>query len=61
MIVPRPLTLLASAYAVAIFGFIFLPVIVLALFSLQASSLPIPLSPGLPCAGIWRSSMIHGS
>lgn len=42
MIVPRPLTLLASAYAVAIFGFIFLPVIVLALFSLQASSLPIP-------------------
>jgi spermidine/putrescine transport system permease protein len=31
-----------SAYALAIYGFIFLPVIVLVLFSLQASSFPIP-------------------
>lgn len=42
MTVLRPSTILASGYAAAIFGFIFLPVIVLGLFSLQASSLPIP-------------------
>jgi len=42
MTVPRPATILAYAYAAAIFGFIFLPVIVLGLFSLQASSLPVP-------------------
>ena len=39
----RPLTrILVSAYALAIYGFIFLPVIVLVLFSLQATSFPIP-------------------
>ena len=42
MTVPRSVTILACAYAAAVFGFIFLPVIVLGLFSLQASSLPIP-------------------
>ena len=34
--------LLVSAYALAVYGFIFLPVIVLVLFSLQATSFPIP-------------------
>ncbi|MBX3583079.1 MAG: ABC transporter permease [Rhizobiaceae bacterium] len=34
--------ILVSAYALAIYGFIFLPVVVLVLFSLQASSFPIP-------------------
>jgi spermidine/putrescine transport system permease protein len=34
--------ILASVYALAIYGFIFLPVIVLVLFSLQATSFPIP-------------------
>lgn len=34
--------ILVSAYALAIYGFIFLPVIVLVLFSLQATSFPIP-------------------
>ncbi|TIX20676.1 MAG: ABC transporter permease, partial [Mesorhizobium sp.] len=29
-------------YAIAIYGFIFLPVVVLVLFSLQATSFPIP-------------------
>ena len=39
----RALTrILVSAYALAIYGFIFLPVIVLVLFSLQATSFPIP-------------------
>src|SRR5262245_23808851 len=39
----RTLTkILVSAYALAIYGFIFLPVIVLVLFSLQATSFPIP-------------------
>jgi spermidine/putrescine transport system permease protein len=39
----RALTkILISAYALAIYGFIFLPVIVLVLFSLQATSFPIP-------------------
>src|SRR5690606_30578186 len=39
----RALTkILFSAYALAIYGFIFLPVIVLVLFSLQATSFPIP-------------------
>jgi spermidine/putrescine transport system permease protein len=33
---------LVSVYALAIYGFIFLPVIVLVLFSLQATSFPIP-------------------
>jgi len=34
--------LLVCAYALAIYGFIFLPVVVLVLFSLQATSFPIP-------------------
>ncbi|MEW9806453.1 ABC transporter permease [Mesorhizobium sp. ZMM04-5] len=34
--------ILASVYALAVYGFIFLPVIVLVLFSLQATSFPIP-------------------
>ncbi|MCX7306088.1 MAG: ABC transporter permease [Hyphomicrobiales bacterium] len=34
--------LLVSAYALAIYGFIFLPVVVLVLFSFQATSFPIP-------------------
>ncbi len=34
--------ILVSAYALAIYGFIFLPVVVLVLFSLQATSFPIP-------------------
>ena len=34
--------ILVSVYALAIYGFIFLPVIVLVLFSLQATSFPIP-------------------
>lgn len=34
--------LLVSAYALAVYGFIFLPVVVLVLFSLQATSFPIP-------------------
>jgi len=34
--------ILVSAYALAIYGFIFLPVVVLVLFSLQATSYPIP-------------------
>ena len=34
--------ILVSAYALAIYGFIFVPVVVLVLFSLQASSFPIP-------------------
>jgi spermidine/putrescine transport system permease protein len=34
--------ILVSAYALAVYGFIFLPVIVLVLFSLQATSFPIP-------------------
>ena len=39
----RALTrILVSAYALAIYGFIFLPVVVLVLFSLQATSFPIP-------------------
>lgn len=39
----RALTkILVSAYALAIYGFIFLPVAVLVLFSLQATSFPIP-------------------
>lgn len=39
----RTLTkILVSAYALAIYGFIFLPVVVLVLFSLQATSFPIP-------------------
>ena len=39
----RALTrILVSAYALAIYGFIFLPVIVLVLFSFQATSFPIP-------------------
>ena len=39
----RALTrVLISAYALAMYGFIFLPVIVLVLFSLQATSFPIP-------------------
>jgi spermidine/putrescine transport system permease protein len=33
---------LVSVYALAIYGFIFLPVVVLVLFSLQATSFPIP-------------------
>jgi spermidine/putrescine transport system permease protein len=37
-----PVKILVSAYALAIYGFIFLPVIVLVLFSLQATSFPIP-------------------
>jgi spermidine/putrescine transport system permease protein len=39
----RALTkILISVYALAIYGFIFLPVVVLVLFSLQATSFPIP-------------------
>jgi spermidine/putrescine transport system permease protein len=39
----RALTkILVSAYALAVYGFIFLPVVVLVLFSLQATSFPIP-------------------
>ncbi len=34
--------ILVSAYALAIYGFIFLPVVVLVLFSLQSTSFPIP-------------------
>lgn len=34
--------LLTALYALAVYGFIFLPVIVLALFSLQATSFPVP-------------------
>jgi len=34
--------ILVSAYALAIYGFIFLPVVVLVLFSMQATSFPIP-------------------
>jgi len=34
--------ILVSTYALAVYGFIFLPVIVLVLFSLQATSFPIP-------------------
>ncbi len=34
--------ILVAAYALAIYGFIFLPVVVLVLFSLQATSFPIP-------------------
>jgi spermidine/putrescine transport system permease protein len=37
-----PVKILVTAYALAIYGFIFLPVIVLVLFSLQATSFPIP-------------------
>ena len=38
-------------YAIAIYGFIFLPVVVLVLFSLQATSFPIPpfTGPSLRC------------
>ncbi|RUX81238.1 ABC transporter permease, partial [Mesorhizobium sp. M7A.F.Ca.CA.004.08.1.1] len=39
----RPLVHIASwLYALAVYGFIFLPVVVLVLFSLQATSFPIP-------------------
>ena len=39
----RTLIRTASAlYALAVYGFIFLPVVVLVLFSLQATSFPIP-------------------
>ena len=37
-----PTKILAAAYALAMYGFIFLPVVVLVLFSLQATSFPIP-------------------
>ncbi|MGO4840788.1 ABC transporter permease, partial [Rhizobiaceae sp. 2RAB30] len=33
---------LAVVYAIAVYGFIFLPVVVLVLFSLQSTSFPIP-------------------
>ncbi|MEO5756396.1 MAG: ABC transporter permease, partial [Mesorhizobium sp.] len=36
------LRIASSVYALAIYGFIFLPVVVLMLFSLQATSFPIP-------------------
>lgn len=36
------LRILGGLYAIAIYGFIFLPVVVLVLFSLQATSFPIP-------------------
>jgi len=39
---PRPSTLLAIAYAAAVYTFIFLPVVVLAVFSLQESQIPVP-------------------
>ena len=39
---PRPGTLLAWVYAVAVYGFILLPVAVLVLFSFQAGSVPVP-------------------
>lgn len=34
--------LVAAGYALAVYGFIFLPVAVLALFSLQSTSFPVP-------------------
>ena len=37
-----PTKILVAAYALVMYGFIFLPVIVLVLFSLQATSFPIP-------------------
>ena len=39
---PRALTILTSAYALAIYGFIFLPVAVLVLFAFQGTLLPVP-------------------
>ena len=48
--------ILVSAYALAIYGFIFLPVIVLVLFSLQATSSRSRPSPGRRCAGTRRCS-----
>lgn len=39
---PRVSTFAAIFYAAAIYGFIFLPVIVLAIFSLQGSQIPVP-------------------
>ncbi len=38
----RTLNLLSTAYAIAIYTFIFLPVIVLVIFSLQSTAFPIP-------------------
>ncbi len=38
----RTMKILSALYAVLIYGFIFLPVVVLVLFSLQATSFPIP-------------------
>ena len=43
--------ILVSAYALAIYGFIFLPVVVLVLFSLQATAFPCRRSPARRCAG----------
>ena len=39
---PRASSLAAAIYAAAIYGFIFLPVVVLAVFSLQGSQIPVP-------------------
>jgi spermidine/putrescine transport system permease protein len=39
---PRALRLLAAGYALAIYAFIFLPVVVLVLFSFQGSRFPVP-------------------
>lgn len=47
-------------YAIAIYGFIFLPVVVLVLFSLQATSFPIRPSPARRCAGTRPSCPMRG-
>ena len=39
---PRALRLLAAGYALAVYAFIFLPVVVLVLFSFQGSRFPVP-------------------
>ena len=39
---PRPLNILTGVYALAIYGFIFLPVAVLVLFSFQGTLIPVP-------------------
>ena len=47
-------------YALAIYGFIFLPVVVLVLFSLQGRSFPSRPSTGRRCAGTRRCSATRG-
>jgi spermidine/putrescine transport system permease protein len=52
--------IISTLYAAAIYGFIFLPVAVLVLFSFQGTLFPIPQFSGHRCAGIMRCWAMHG-